>query len=446
MFEIFEVKQLTKEDNILKKFYEFAIDHVSVGIHAIDRNGYTILYNNKMKEIEGYKIEDISDRSILDIFTFNQSESTLLRVLQTGQKVLNVKQTYWNKDGHEITTINDTFPIIENNEIKGAIEFARDITSLEKLIYQPLRRYGEPLNFEMFSVASEQMKNVINNAKKAAKARIPVLLIGESGTGKHLVAESIHNELNPINDEFVTLFSRRNPQATLDKLQNYLKTEKSYTLFFDRIEYLSLPIQQKLIDILNKLPAGKHLIIGSIGDDPIDLISNGKLLKDLYYYFASLTITIPPLRARKDDIQPFVTDYFSLLRERFASNIEGISDEVMQYFLQYDWPGNLKELELLLDEITSMMMNEKIVTLEMLPLHFRFKVQQANEHIRNPDFFIVQPNQELLPLEDYMREAENYYIQNVLNIFEGNITKTAQALGMSRQNLQYRLRKLKKDS
>ena len=437
---------MTKEENLLEKFYTFAIDNVSVGIHAIDQNGHTLLYNNKMKEIEGYNIEDISDRSILDIFTFNQSESTLLRVLQTGQKVLNVKQTYWNKNGQEITTINDTFPIIENNEIKGAIEFARDITTLEKLLYQPLRRYGEPFTFEMMSVASKEMKHVIDKAKKAAKARIPILLVGESGTGKYLVAESIHNELSPINDEFVTLFSRKNSQAILDKLQNYLKTGKTYTLFFERIEYLALPIQQQLIDLLNKLPNGKHLIIGSIGDDPIDLISNGKLLKDLYYYFASLTISIPPLRDRKDDIKPFVTDYFIRHRERFGSYIEGISDEVMKYFLQYDWPGNLKELELLLDEISSMLTNEKLVTPEMLPLHFRFKVQQSNENIRNPDFFIVQPNQELLPLEDYMREAENYYIQNVLNIFEGNITKTAQALGMSRQNLQYRLRKLKKDS
>ncbi|SOC12508.1 arginine utilization regulatory protein [Ureibacillus xyleni] len=436
---------MTIENNISKKFYDFAIDNVSVGIHAIDLNGHTILYNNKMKEIEGYNIEDITDRSILDIFTFNQSDSTLIRVLQTGQKELNVKQTYWNKDGHEITTINDTYPIFENDEIIGAIEFARDITTLEKLIYQPLRRYGEPLTFEMFSVASEQMYNVIENAKKAAKARIPVLLIGESGTGKHLVAESIHHELNPTNDEFVTLFSRRNPQSILDKLHNYLKTNKAYTFFFERIEYLPLSIQKQLIDILNKLPIGKHLVIGSIGDDPIDLISSGKLLKELYYYFATLTIYIPALRARKEDIYPFVSDYFSRHRERFASNIEGMSDEVMQVFLQYDWPGNLKELELLLDEISSMITNEKIITLDMLPLHFRFKVQQADENIRKADFFIVHSNKELLPLEDYMREAENYYIQNVLNIFEGNITKTAQALGMSRQNLQYRLRKLKKD-
>ena len=427
------------------KFLEFAIEHVSVGVHAIDHKGHTVLYNNKMKEIEGYDIEDVSHRSILELFSFRQNDSTLLRVLQTGLKEMNVKQTYWNKDGHEITTINDTYPIFDNDEMIGAIEFARDITSLEKLVYQPLRRYGEPLTFDMITAVSVQMQSVIDNAKKVAHARVPVLLIGEPGTGKDLIAESIHHELKPANDNFVTLFSRRTNQSIPEKLGYFLKYNKSYTFFFERIEFLTIPMQQQLLEILNELSSKKLMFIGSIGDDPIDLISKGQLLKDLYYYFASMTIYIPPLKARKEDIMPFVNDYFSRHRERFASNIEGLSEDVIELFLQYDWPGNLKELELLLDEIASMITNEKLVTYEMLPLHFRFKVQHLDDiTTRRPDFFIVQSSKELLPLDDYLREAEKYYVQNVLNMFEGNITKTANALGMSRQNLQYRLRKFKK--
>ena len=94
------------------------------------------------------------------------------------------------------------------------------------------------------------------------------------------------------------------------------------------------------------------MLIGSVGGDPIDLISNKQLLKDLYYYFASMSISIPALRERKEDIKPFVDDYFSRHRERFNSNIQGLADDVMEMFLEYDWPGNLKELELLLDEIS----------------------------------------------------------------------------------------------
>lgn len=427
--------------NQIMKLYEFAIEHVSVGIHAIDIEGRTILYNKKMKEIEGFDVDDINDRSILELFALRSNDSTLLRVLQTGIKEMNVKQTYWNKYGHEITTINDTYPIYDGEKLIGAIEFARDITSLEKLIYQPLRRYGEPLTFDVITAISEPMQMVKENAKKAAHARIPVLLIGESGTGKDMIAESIHHELQPKNDEFITLFSRRPNQ--IERLKNYLEKEKTYTFFFERIEFYPLSIQKELYEILSSLPSEKHMIIGSVGGDPIDLISNNQLLKDLYYFFATINITIPALRSRKEDIKPFVDDYFSRHRERFNSNIGGLTEEVMDLFLHYDWPGNLKELELLLDEVASMITNEKQVTYEMLPLHFRFKVQQQKDETRKPDFFLLQQKKELLPLDLFLKEAENYYLQHALSLNDGNITKTAKALGMSRQNLQYRIRKLK---
>jgi arginine utilization regulatory protein len=428
-------------DEQLLKLYEFAVEHVSVGIHAVDAEGRTILYNQKMKEIEGFDIEDISDRSILELFAFRSNDSALLRVLKTGIKEMNVKQTYWNRYGHEITTINDTYPIFDGEKLIGAIEFARDITSLEKLIYQPLRRYGEPLTFDVITAISEPMQIVKENAKKTARARIPVLLIGESGTGKDLIAEGIHHELQPKNDEFVTLFSRRPNQ--IERLKTYLKQDKSYTFFFERLEFYTLEDQKELLKLLKGMPPEKHMLIGSVGGDPIDLISNKQLLKDLYYYFASMSISIPALRERKEDIKPFVDDYFSRHRERFNSNIQGLADDVMEMFLEYDWPGNLKELELLLDEIASMITNEKYVTYEMLPLHFRFKLQQQNEKIKKPDFFLLQPNKELLPLNEYLKEAEKYYLHHALKMNEGNITKTAQTLGMTRQNLQYRLRKMK---
>lgn len=96
---------MNHKDLELLPFYRFASDHISVGIHAIDQNGRTILYNEKMKNIEGLDLHDVADRTLLELFQFDQHESTLLKVLQSGQQVLNVKQTYWNRNGHEITTI-----------------------------------------------------------------------------------------------------------------------------------------------------------------------------------------------------------------------------------------------------------------------------------------------------------------------------------------------------
>ena len=436
---------IIKNSELLLPFYEFITTNVSVGIHAVDIHGKTIIYNTKMKEIEGFHFDELADRSIIELFSFRQHESTLLRVLQTGVKEMNVKQTYWNKNGHEITTINDTFPLFEDGVLIGAIEFARDITSLEKLVYQPLRRYGEPLTLDTIHAHSETMQQVITKAKKAAEVKLPILLIGESGTGKDLVAEGIHHAASSDPEAFITLFSRRSAQSVLEKVKELLKDEKPYTLFFERIDFLSIEVQEQLLALLEALPPSKYMLIGSVGSDPITLIAEKKLSKSLYYFFATMSITIPNLTEHKEDILPFVEDYFSRHRERFASNVKELAPDVQALFLQYDWPGNLKELELLLDETVSFMTTESTVTYDVLPLHFRFKVQQQEAPHREPEFFMFQQQKDIMPLDAFLSEAESYYVQNVLNLYEGNITKAAGALGMSRQNLQYRLRKMKKE-
>lgn len=420
-------------------FYEQAIEHTSVGIHAIDVQGKTIIYNKKMQEIEGY---DHSDNiRVMDLLNFKQQENTLLSVLKTEKPVLKHKQTYWNKEGHEITTLNDTFPLYDDTKLIGAIEFARDITSLEKLIYQPLRRYGEPLTFEIITAVSKEMKQVIELAKKAAYTETPVLLIGESGTGKDMIAEGIHHYLSPKKEQFMTIFSRREDEFLLKKVQEAIESDHSITFFFERIEFLDLSVQKQLVNMLQTLPSQQHMLIASTGSDPIELIANGTLLKELYYYFAAFSITIPPLKLRKMDIKPFVNDYFERHRDRYHSKIQSLDINVLQLFLQYDWPGNLKELELLLDEMAALITNETTITYEMLPYHFLFKAQQ---HVMNhASLTLPNTKNELLSFDDYMRHAETLYIQNVMKMYDGNVTKAANALKMSRQNLQYRLRKLK---
>ncbi|MET1014553.1 MAG: sigma 54-interacting transcriptional regulator [Paenisporosarcina sp.] len=428
----------------LLPFYRFASDHISVGIHAIDQSGRTILYNEKMKNIEGLDLHDVADRTLLELFQFDQQESTLLKVLQSGEQVLNVKQTYWNRNGHEITTINDTYPVYLDGVLIGAVELARDVTTLERLVYQPLRRYGEPITFSVITAVSDAMKQVISTAKKAATARLSVLLIGEAGTGKDLVAEGIHYELSPPLVHFYTLYCHNSDPTILNKLKEDLVVLDESTIFCERVDLLSLSMQQQLLEMVNDPTLSGHLFLASVGADPIDLIASGELLKDLYYFFASMTINVPPLRERREDMDPFVHDYFARHRVRFGSNISGLTPDVRELFHSYDWPGNLKEVEILLDEISSMITSEELVTFEMLPLHFKLKVQEIRAPLKRAEDFVVQSERDLLPLEDYLREAEMYYLQKVMGMFEGNVTKASNALGMSRQNLQYRLRKMKK--
>ncbi|MBQ0139058.1 MAG: sigma 54-interacting transcriptional regulator [Kurthia sp.] len=430
----------------LTVFYEFLTDKTPIGIHAINSKGQTIIYNDKMKNIEGLNLEEMVDRSILDVFRFNHSEqSTLLRVLQSEQPVLNVKQTYWNQNGQEITTINDTYPVFHEDKIVGAIEFSRDITTLEKLIHQPLQRYGEPMTFDVITAVSPQMQRVLQIAKKAAIAKLPVLLIGESGTGKDLVAEAIHYEAENSTAQFITIYCNRADDKVVERLAQQLIDLPKSTIFCERLEYLKLEQQQQLLELLESY-SNEYLFIASIGNDPVNLIASELLMKDLYYFFASITIQIPPLRQRFDDMKPFIQDYLRRYRQRFNSQTKDITNEVEQLFHYYDWPGNLKELEVLLDEMTSVMSNEEYITYDMLPHHFKLKVQEYRDNTAlHAEDFVIQAEQQLIPLEQYLQQAESYYLNKVLDKYGHNITKTAEALGMSRQNLQYRLRKMKKE-
>lgn len=425
----------------LSLFYKFAADRVAVGIHAIDTKGKTILYNDKMKEIEGFDFEELADRSLLEMFRFEQHESTLLQVLQSGSAVLNAKQTYWNRRGQEITTINDTYPVIADGELIGAIELSQDVTAMERVVYQPLKKYDEPITFNSISAISESMKRVIDTAEKAAMIKLPVLLIGESGTGKELIAEAIHyasSSTGPLH----TLFCHGTDHETIERLEAELARSSGGTIYCERIDLLPLPLQAHLLKMA-KAQAHDTYFIASVGEDPVALVGSDKLLKELYYFFSAMTIQLEPLRSRKEDILPFVRDYLSRHRMNFGSIVNGLDEEVKSFFLEYDWPGNLKELELVLDEATSLLTTQERITFQMLPQHFKTKAQQNGSAM--PEDFILLSTKEILPLEEYLREAEIYYLQKAMDLHGGNVTKAAAALGMSRQNLQYRLRKIKKN-
>lgn len=432
---------MNKLENLLAVCNQFAVDHVNIGIHAVDHTGRTIIYNEKMKEIEGLNLEDIKDHSILELFNFDTNESTLLKVLQSGDLQLRVKQRYWNARKMEITTMNDTYPIYDEQELLGAIEFAQDITALEKFVLQPLRRTQGPITFSQITAQSASMKSVISTAKKAAVAGLPVLLIGETGVGTDNLAEAIHVKASGNERVFQTLHCLHADADVIQRLEGTLHEQSPMTLFCERIDGLSIPLQQALLYLLQKTPS--HQFIASIGDDPVELIASGALLKELYYFFASFAIRIPPLRKRQEDIVPSVENYLASRKESIGAGLTKVDEEVKNLFLSYGWPGNLRELELLLDEISSIRTTEDTLTMEMVPSQFKLKVESALNEDMQPQDFLVSSYSKLVPLDQYLREAERYYLQKAMKLHDDNITKTANSLGMSRQNLQYRLKKLK---
>jgi len=433
------------DNHILLNIYKYVIEKGDMGICVVDTEGKLLIYNKKMRELEGVNEDEFEKRRALEIIDFESEKSDIYKVLSSETPIPNVKKTYWNKKNQEVTYISNIYPLHYEGALVGAVEFARDITQLEYMMYQPLRRYGAPLTFDIITAVSEVMRDVIEKAKIVALSRMPAVLIGESGTGIDMIAEGIHHDLKVQNDLFITLICRRDESTILKQFEKNIAGKESITFFAERIEYLSLAAQQKIVELFNNHSNHQHMLIASVGKDPIDLIQEQKLSKELYRLFSGITIYVPPLRERKEDIMPFIDDYFQRHRESFGSSIQGLSEEVKEIFLKYDWPGNLKELEVLLDEISSLLTNETAIDLHMLPAYFRWKIQQIYDEgvEENADLFIIKDPNDIRPLDVYMKEVEEYYISKALDFHQGNISKTAATLGIRRQSLQYRVKNYK---
>ncbi|AYA75767.1 sigma-54-dependent Fis family transcriptional regulator [Bacillus sp. Y1] len=455
----------------VNKLYERILDEVEVGVHAVDETGKTIIYNKKMMQMESMDLHDVIDKNLLDVFMFKDDQSsTLVQALQEGKETTNVKQTYFNNKGREITTINNTFPIFKDGEIQGAVEIANDVTKLERLIKGNMNTKGTTrFTFDHIIGNSPAIKEVIEFAKRAARTSSYVLIVGETGTGKELFAQSIHNASSRFSAPFISQNCAALPDNLIESLlfgtkrgaftgavdsPGLFEQANGGTLLLDEINSLNLNLQAKLLRVLQekmirrvgdtKDTAVDVRVIANINEDPIDAIANDHLRKDLYYRLGVVTLFVPPLRDRKEDIPLLVQHFIEKYNERFQMNVKGLSEEVTRSFMEYDWLGNVRELEHIIEAAMNIIMDEDEIQYSHLPFQYRSKMQMKEMMIplSTVDHFIKESNDVTVPLKDQMELFERSYIEHVLKKNDFNISKSANLLGLSRQSLQYRMKKL----
>lgn len=452
------------------------LQSIDEGIHVIDNEGRTILYNDGMAELEGMEIADVMGKKLLEVFpTLNHDTSTLLKALETEESITNQGQTYLNNRGKKITTINTTIPLFYQNEKIGALEIAKNITKIKNLSDEILRLQQQlttavPTNkkemrkytFELLKGKSPVFLKAVKQARQASATSSSVLLFGETGTGKELFAQSIHYHSPRGEKAFIAQNCAALPESLLEGIlfgtakggftgaidrPGIFEQADGGTILLDEINSMGLQLQAKLLRVLQEgyvrrigglkdIPIDVR-IIATTNEDPIMAIEKGSLRKDLYYRLNVVNITIPSLKDRGEDIL-LLTDYFiNLFNERLGKEVWMIAADVGKCFLSYQWPGNVRELEHVIEGAMNMVQDEHILKEEHFPDYLMKSIlSQSKKPPIKADYLDGDKN-----LNEILERIEKDIIITTLDKYNGNITKTAEALGLKRQTLQHKLKK-----
>jgi DNA-binding NtrC family response regulator len=361
---------------------------------------------------------------------------------------------------------------IKLDELEVTIRNAVESQSLRKEIGTIRRERGREFGFGQIVGDSPGMHEMFALARKVAESEVSsVLLQGESGTGKDLVAKAVHYGSRRAHGPFVTINCAAIPATLMEselfgyekgaftdakgRKEGLLEQADSGTIFLDEIGELELNLQAKLLRVLEDSSFRR---VGAVKDLPLDVrviaASNrnlkteaevGRFRLDLYYRLSVIQIDIPPLRDRGDDIIDLAQHYMKHFSERLRKKPKQLSPEVVELFRRYPWPGNVRELRNVIERV--MILEESdVISPVSLPAGIAPVVPPDRAH--SPAFISNREHDQTastfaLPAEGVaLEDVEMSLVQQAMHRSEGNQTRAAQLLGISRDQLRYRLKKL----
>ncbi|HEU4834608.1 MAG TPA: sigma-54 dependent transcriptional regulator [Pyrinomonadaceae bacterium] len=352
-------------------------------------------------------------------------------------------------------------------EIRVTLRNAIEARQLRREVAQVRKERAREFNFKQIVGESPAMKKMLGLAAKVAESEVSsVLLQGESGTGKDLVAKAIHYGSQRAEGPFVAVNCAALPATLIEselfgyekgaftdakaRKEGLFEQAEGGTLLLDEIGELELSLQAKLLRVLEE---GAFRRVGGLKDIPLDVrvlaASNrdlkteseaGRFRLDLYYRLSIIQIDIPPLRERGDDVLLLSHHYIDTIGARLRRNkITGLSPEAQEVFRHYDWPGNVRELRNVIERALILEDADKITT-EYLPgglLAPSRTVQTSTTVSGEATTQFVLPNDGIS-----LDEAELSFVRQAIQRSGGNQTRAAELLGISRDQLRYRLKKL----
>lgn len=441
------------------------------GITIINVEGeilFSAKFNNRLDT--GEENYEVIGKKFLDIYeNLDETTSSTYVAMTKGVPVYIENQPLSSAGLPPIEITSLSIPIKSGRTIVGAIDLSVSsneqreedgIEIMDEVLYSYNKVSGLAhgadraiYKVEDIQTCDGKMLEMKDNIGKLAKSDLPVLIYGETGTGKELVAHSIHNASKRADKPFVAQNCASIPANLMESILfgtskgaftgavdniGLLELANGGTLFLDEINSMPVELQPKILRVLQdgtfRRVGDKEVkkvdvrIISSTNEKPADLLEEGRFRMDLYYRLAVLILEIPPLRERKRDI-PLLTNFFVVkYNTLFGKNVHKVSGKLYEELAKYQWKGNVRELENIIAFGVSMVEDHE----EMLELrHVEMRLHMLDRNKPQETVFQMQDKS----LGEMVADFERSVIESAMRKAEGNITRAAAILEVPRQTL-----------
>ncbi|MBQ3611854.1 MAG: sigma 54-interacting transcriptional regulator [Firmicutes bacterium] len=446
-------------DNMEK--FELILDHIPGALY-VDTEGIVKYLNEQCAKYIGVNLEWALGKDILEVFP----ETRMMENMYINRP----KIVFYHSFGAGISV---NVPVFLNGERVGLLEY--DVVQASEVLYELSDNYTKFLDEELHSLRreinelrggkysiddilgqSEVIDKLKEDIRSAALSDATVLIYGETGTGKELVAHAIHNMSRRSKNNFVKMNAANLPESLAESelfgyeggsftgarkegMKGKFEQADNGTLFIDEINQMSYAIQPKLLRALQeneieKIGSDKSIsidarVVATTNQDMRKLVKDGKFRQDLFYRLHVILIIVPPLRQRKEDIPILADDFIKKYSRTVGKTIRYVDDDVYKKLKSYDWPGNVRELQNVIERAIAFSKGGRI-TAEDVELPGAQKQQ---------DVYDVSSDN---PIDAAKKKAEREIIIQVLNECNGNKTKAAGVLKISRPLLYQKMNRL----
>ncbi|HPV96218.1 MAG: Transcriptional regulatory protein ZraR [Spirochaetes bacterium ADurb.BinA120] len=425
---------------------DIILDSIADGVFTVDMDFRITYINRAAGKILGISEEEAIGKYCYEIFHANICEHScaLDETIETGRTIVNKTIYIVNASGERIPiSISTALLKDENGAIIGGVETFRDISEVEEL----RRAIEEKYTSEDIVSKNKRLRELLALLPDIAESDSSVLIEGQSGTGKELVARAIHNLSARAERPIIVINCAALPESLLeselfgykagaftdarrDKPGKFAAAEGG-TLFLDEIGEIQPFIQVKLLRFLQEReyePLGSLQtvkadvrIVAATNKDLLNEVHAGRFRDDLYYRLNVINISLPPLAERREDIPLLIRHFIKKYNAIKGKDVEGVSDEVINVLMEYDYPGNIRELENAIEHAFALC-KESYIQLGHLPARFRGHDHSPVGH-------------------STLEDVERHYIQMALERHQANRSKAARELGIDPSTLWRKMKK-----